>query len=476
MDKENSKNNGIKYVAGSLIAIAVIFFSFTGYRAVQFKNFDAAAPLSQEEQNELEDMLTTNYASQYKIIKELPYNITHPRLEVFAESGILVDSSNGNILYEKNADEVIPPASMTKLFAMYVVDEEVSKGNLSYSQIIPLPPECWACNMPPHSSLMFLGEGQIVSLEELLLGLSICSGNDAAYALAYTVCGSMEGFVERMNGVASELGLKHTHFVECSGYSEENTTTAREMADFCCVYLKKHPDSLQRFHAVQSFSYPKKENLAPQDSLRAQDFSNGFPRHITMPITQRNTNPLLGVLDGVDGLKTGYIDESGYNLALTASRKGTRFLSITMKGPGKSSTEGQECRVHDGTELMTWAFSNFADYKLNECLHPYFVKIYGAKEKGINFVPAYSPSVLTVPYVSGKDIFDTLAKVDYEVVVTDDKWGSVQKGQECGYIVLKIDDYVLQKIPLLADRTVKKANVFVCMADKIVLVLRKIFY
>ena len=112
---------------------------------------------------------------------------------------------NGNIVYEKNADEIIPPASMTKLFAMYVVEEQVRKGILSYDQIIPLPEESWACNMPPRSSLMFLGEGQIVTLEELLLGLCISSGNDAAYALAYTVCGNMEDFVALMNEEAKKI-------------------------------------------------------------------------------------------------------------------------------------------------------------------------------------------------------------------------------------------------------------------------------
>ena len=157
---------------------------------------------------------------------------------------MLIDTATGDILYEKNADTIIPPASMTKLFAMYVVDQEVSGGRFSYDQIIPIPEEAYACNMPPHSSLMFLGEGHVVTLEELLLGLSICSGNDAAYALAYAVSGSMDAFIDRMNQVAKDLGLTHTHFVEASGYSELNTTTPREMAAFCRIYINEH----QRHH------------------------------------------------------------------------------------------------------------------------------------------------------------------------------------------------------------------------------------
>lgn len=463
-----NKNNYKKYIFSLIGILCISFCAFTGFRAFQLKNYDVATPLTVEEKNELNEVLINNYPNQYKILKNLPYAINYPNLDVWAESAILIDVANGNILYEKNADEIIPPASMTKLFAMYVVDEEVSAGNLSYDQIIPLPPECWACNMPPHSSLMFLGEGQKVTLEELLLGLSICSGNDAAYALAYTICGTMEAFVERMNKVASDLGLTHTHFVESSGYSEKNVTTSREMAEFCCVYLQKHPDSLQRFHAVQSFTYPKKENLAPGDYLHAQDFSQGFPKHITMSITQRNTNPLLGILDGVDGLKTGYIDESGYNLALTAKRYGTRYLSVTMRGPGKTNTEGQASRVHDGKELMEWGFSKFSDYKLDTFVHSYFVKRFGAKQMGINLVPAYNPSVLSVPYIIGDDMNENLKNVKYSIEFSDDKWGAVEKGTVCGSIKISLGDYLLQEIPLVADRTLKKSNFIITLSDFII--------
>lgn len=458
----------IKYTVGAFAGIIAAFCAFTGIRAYQLKNYDAANPLDVEELILLQNIMHSQYADEYKILKPLPYSVGEPQLNVLAESAIMVDVSNGNIIYEKNADEVIPPASMTKLFAMYVVDEEVSAGRLTYDQIIPLPPECWACNMPPHSSLMFLGEGQIVTLEELLLGLSICSGNDAAYALAYTICGSMEEFVERMNQVAYDYGLTHTHFVESSGYSELNTTTAREMATFSCIYLQKHPDSLQRYHAVQKFTYPKEKNLAPGDRLVAQDFSQGFPRHITMSITQQNTNPLLGVLDGVDGLKTGYIDESGYNLALTANREGTRFLSVTMKGPGNSNSEGQAGRVHDGTELMEWAFKNFADSKIADYIHPYFMRTFGAGEKGINLVPAFTPDYLTVPHVSGESVLDCIWDIKTDVSITDDKWGELAAGTVCGYIRFYLDDYLLQEIPLLADRTVNKANFIVTAADKLI--------
>ena len=230
---------------GTLLALFTAFFIYTGTRAAQFKKLTQAQPLDFNQTSQLNLELKNKYPEQTELLKPLPYTLPELGIQVGAQSAILIDVSNGNIIYEKNADTIIPPASMTKLFAMYVVEKEISAGRLHYDDIIPLPPECWACNMPPHSSLMFLGKGQVVTLEELLLGLSICSGNDAAYALAYTVCNSMEEFVELMNQAAIDAGLTHTHFVESSGYSEKNITTAREMAAFCRLYILEHPDSLR---------------------------------------------------------------------------------------------------------------------------------------------------------------------------------------------------------------------------------------
>ena len=471
-DKQNRKtlSPGRLALHLTIAFVALLVLSFTAYtaeRALNFKKTQTAAELTAEQTQNLSGLLLTQYAPQYQTLKPLPYNIGTPALEVWAQSAILIDVSNGSILYEKNADTVIPPASMTKLFAMYVVEEEIAAGRFSYDQEIPLPPESWACNMPPHSSLMFLGKGQRVTMEELLLGLSICSGNDAAYALAYTVSGTMEAFVERMNLVASDLGLKNTHFVESSGYSELNQTTAREMAEFAAIYLRRHPDSLHRFHSVLSFTYPKAKNLAPGDKPAAQDFTQGLPQKITMPITQENTNPLLGKLEGCDGLKTGYIDESGYNLALTAVRGETRFLSVTMGGPGSNAREGQAGRVHDGTELMEWAFKNFADYSLELKVHSYLVRSFNSSEKMLRLIPAFSDETFTMPYVTGSTMEENLDSVRVEVQLPDFCWGSVEQGSVQGKIVISAGDYILQEIPLVADRSLTKGNIFTAASDKI---------
>ena len=468
LPKKSSKKLAVRL--GALGAFLLVSFAvFLAIRSNQFAKLTSAAPLSDSQQLELQNVLRSKYASEYALIKPLPYNLGSRNLDVLAGSAILIDVSNGCILYQKNADEVIPPASMTKLFSLYVAEEAVSAGQFSYDSIIPLPPETWACNMPPHSSLMFLGEGQRVTLEELLLGLSICSGNDAAYALAYATCGSMEEFVSRMNQVARGLNLSHTYFEESSGYSENNTTTPSEMAAFSRVYLLNHPDSLKRYHSVRDFTYPKEQNLAKGDVIAKQDFTQGFPRHITMPIYQKNTNPLLGKLEGCDGLKTGYIDESGYNLSLTAERNGTRFLSVTMRGPGSNTAEGQAGRVHDGTELMEWAFANFFDYSLPSGCREIFTKIYGFKEMAVNLVPAWNDAV-TVPFIAGETLDECRGLVNVKLNLTDSKYypSEINAGDELGTLIIEVSDTELCKIPLVSDRSVEKANIFVRAADYLI--------
>ena len=136
------------------VALVAAFFIFTGVRSAQFKKLDAAEPVVFEINAEQNDLLTP-----------LPYTLPDLGIQVGAESAILIDISNGSIIWEKSADEVIPPASMTKLFAMYVVEQEIAAGNLHYDDIIPLPPECWACNMPPHSSLMFWARDRLLLLK-----------------------------------------------------------------------------------------------------------------------------------------------------------------------------------------------------------------------------------------------------------------------------------------------------------------------
>ncbi len=435
---------------GSLrLRLKLYFFCSIGFGALLFCLFCAYAwwttsinsieQLGEEERTALEKM----YAS---IENKLP--LTHSAFAVrfpeqlYAKSGIIIDASNGTILYEKNADEQIPPASMTKLVVMHIVFQEINAGNVALSDIVPLPPESWWINAPPQSSLMFLGEGQKVTLEELLLGLAISSGNDAAVAVAHYISGSVPAFIDRMNVEMQSLGLTKTHFADTSGYSAHNTSTAREFAQFSKVYIERYPDSLQLFHSAKKISYPLPHNM-PEGQ-----------KNINAPYVQEATNKLLGVLEGADGLKTGFIDESGFNLSLTAQRDGTRFISVTMGGPGNGSIEGNKFRSIDGTNLMEWAFANFYTFSLNtETRVP--VHVWQGKQNALNAIEFSDESFTLLRQDSTKE-----KRITRTVEVEENLVAPIKRGTLIGSAIYKSDNIIIKRVPLIADRSIDQASSF----------------
>lgn len=388
------------------------------------------------------------------IVDSLPYPVTPAEFSVHSGSAILIDAATGSILYEKNADAIIPPASMTKLVVMYVVFQEIATGRISLDDIVPLPPESWAVNAPPQSSLMFLAEGQIVTLRELLLGLAVASGNDAAVAVAHYVSGSVDKFIERMNREMELLGLEKTRFVEPSGYSELNLTTPREFAAFARTYLSRYPESLEAFHSQASISYPQEHNLAEWHKGKEQ------------PIFQRNTNKLLDSLPGCDGLKTGFIYESGYNLSLTAQRGETRFISVTMMGPGVGSVEGNRYRVADGTNLMEWAFSTFATH-FKADVEPLAIPVLGGHKNSVVLAPLHTND-LTVPAIL-KDQSPAAAanSITAQISIPSYVQAPLQAGDVVGKITYSLGNIVLEEVPLLAVTSIEQGNIFKQLVDKL---------
>ncbi len=449
--KNLSKNT--KTIIFSSAAFFILFFITATFIiwSSSFYKLNKIKPLTESQSQSLTAYLNSTYSlNRGEKLKPLPYPIVPSKLNIAAESCVLVDASNGCIIYEKNADELIPPASITKLFVMYIVFKEIEAGTLALDDLVAPPENSWTVNMPSDASLMFLGQGHKVTVHELLQGLSVASGNDAAIALAYKISGSTKAFVERMNYEAQALGLTHTHFEEPSGYSEKNITTCRELTEFCRIYINRFPQSLRDYHSLKEIRYPLKKNLPSWLSSRGD----------SMAIYQKNTNPLLGNMEGCDGLKTGFIYESGYNLALTAMRNGVRFLSVTMKGPGRGSREGNYYRTLDSNTLMNWAFSSFADYRPWEKIpQSYTVAVPGAKEKYVNLVPAWNNSI-TVPHIKSQTALEDAQNVTAEVSIPRYIYGGTELGKIYGEINYKIDDTVLETVPLVADREIKKAGLW----------------
>ena len=371
---------------------------------------------------------------------------------VYAASALLADLKTGSILYEKNADILIPPASMTKLIAMYIVFQDAAAHKFSLDDVVPLKAESWAVNAPEGSSLMFLAEGQRVSVRELLLGLAVASGNDAAAAIADFVSGSQSAFVERMNTEMKKLGLRYTRFADASGYSELNATTAREFASFARTYLHLYPEALKEFHSVQTLRYPQSHNS---------------PREKPSPsVVQKNTNPALGIIPGANGLKTGFIPESGYNLSLTVERDNLSILSVTLGGPGQGTVQGNAYRLKDAQSLTDYAYNNFKTASIPDSAQiP--VGIIGGKTASF-FARETAPCTATVP-ASASQIRRTFELPDFI-------YAPVKAGDKIGKAVYSVGNMRIKEIPLIADRSVEKSSrlkkIIDTAAKKLILLLR----
>lgn len=443
----------LSFLGAGVLTFCVLFGVEVSTRSNLLKNPVDFQP-TQDEINSLEGFLNENYATERSLLHPLPYKTLPVNLDVNAKSAICVNADNGSILYEKNADEVIPPASLTKMFVMYVAMEYLERGEIALDDVVPLHNECLAINMMPHSSLMFLGEHQVVTMEQLMTGLCVDSGNDAAYAIAFYIIGKedekmgmedqfdatdyMARFVDKMNGVAMELGLVNTHFVESSGYDENNLTTAREMATFCTSYVTRFPKVLE-FHSLRDFTWSG--------------------------IFQVNTNPLLGHMDGCDGLKTGFIHESGYNLALTVKRGDTRVVCVTLGGQGVGGRQGREGRIHDNTQMVDYAFENFYTYSKINLGGSYSVPLVFSKNTRMTLVPAFFPTSLCVP----KSILLDNKSIDEQVSINIDVpkmiSAPVLQGTAYGSIDYSVSGHLLLSVPLVSSNSAALSSAWSRMAD-----------
>lgn len=426
------KNRKFLITTVGIFFLAVVF-SFLFY-VRSFYNPEQPVELSVPEKNNLNKTIYNNYfqsALTYPNFINADF-FQKQNLILSARSVIMADVYSGSILFERNADEAIPPASMTKLVVMYVVQKEIKEGTLSYTDVVPLAPESWWVNAPEGSSLMFLEQGQRVTVEDLLLGMAVMSGNDAATAIACFLSGSVQEFVKRMNEEVKALGLENTFFYDASGYSEKNLTTARDFINFCRTYILEFPESIEKFHSKQTFTF------------------NG--------VTHKSTNKVLGLVDGVDGLKTGFINESGYNLALTAKRNDTRFIAIFMGGVGFNSNEGNRNRVSDSRTILDWGFNKFTTVVPN---YKSFTKpVFQGEKNSIILVPAYTHP-FSVPLNTNNSILTA------KIVIPNYLVAPIETGTKYGEIIYYQEDLEIGKIPLVADRKISSGNKAKIFVDKV---------
>ncbi|MDA3811308.1 MAG: D-alanyl-D-alanine carboxypeptidase [Spirochaetaceae bacterium] len=369
-----------------------------------------------------------------------------PEPLLFAASAILYDYTTGRVLYEKDADKPIAPASMTKLITLYLGWQSIETGQNKRDDIIEITGAGSSFSRPPGSSLMLLEEGQKVSFIDIMKGLAISSGNDAAYALANQISGSESVFVNNMNQLVRSLGYKHMYFEDPDGWSRFNVITAREYAEFSADYIRTFPYALNEVHSQQYFTYPKEENLPP-DGAR-----------IVTPRKKKNTNILLGKVDGVDGLKTGYIDESGFNFTATAKRDGSRFIAVILGIKDIPYFEGIALRAEEAEKLLEYGFRNYKTlYPEIPELKP--ILIWEGREDTvaveIERKPEFTLSIDEMPS------FRSSIRMAKELIAP------VGKGDILGSVIYKTADREVDVINILASNSVEKANIFKVLWHKI---------
>ncbi len=365
-----------------------------------------------------------------------------PQLGV--RSAVMIDFSTGTVICEKNPDMAIPPASLTKLMSIHIALKQIDSGVMSLNDVVAIPEHAYATNMPPRSSLMFLGPGQKVTVGELIKGMAVSSGNDAAVALACHVAGSVDDFVYLMNKEAERMGLSGCRFVDPAGLDENNTVTALEFARFCREYISLHPDSLDKFHSIERYTYPKKQNVLSGTSYNS--------------ITQYNRNILLSEYPDADGLKTGYIDESGYNLAATAHRNGMRLITVLLGGEGATSLEGVKSTAEDARRLFQYGFDHFETVSpKNFSLEP--VVVWKGRTDRVA-IKTKGPVVVTIRKKE-KELL-TLEKTVQKRLLAP-----VDRGEKVGILTVKAGDSIIKKIDLIAAESVEEAGFFGRTVDSV---------
>lgn len=339
-----------------------------------------------------------------------------------SESAILLEVSTGKVLYEKNSNAKLAPASMTKIMSMLLIMEAIEKGNLSMDDDVVISDNASGMG----GSQIFLQTGEKYKVRELLKGIAIASGNDAVVAMAEKVSGSVEAFVEAMNTRAEELGLKNTHFDNPHGLDSENHySTASDMA-LIAKELLRHEEILT-FTSIY------------EDYLKKNDGSS---------IWLVNTNKLVRFYEGVDGLKTGYTTTAGYCMTATALRQGMRLLSVVMKAPSS------DLRSKDTTTMLNFGFNS---YKLDILFEKEKdlgkVKIEKAKKEEIN---VYLKNDITI--LSKAD--EEKGNYSYNVVVEDIK-APVKKNQKVGYLeVMDNEGNIVKEEEVIVLEDVNKASIF----------------
>ena len=346
-------------------------------------------------------------------------------IEIKARTAILQDYLSGEILYEKEPDRSIYPASMTKIMTSIIAFDLIKSGDLKLDEKFIISEKAWRLSTSGYSS-MFIMVGDQVSVENLLKGIIIASGNDACIALAEGIAGTEEEFAILMTTKAKEIGMENTNFANSSGINNpDNYSTVRDILKMSKYLIKKHP-KFYRMFAEKKFTW---------------DRTGGDP------ITQGNRNPLLYKNLGADGIKTGYLAVEKYSLASSINRNGRRLIAV---GSGFNS---KNARSRESTKLLTYGLTNYDLVniaKANEPMHN--IDVWLGRENSVNVY-------------TKQDIYKTIKKAKKKLLKVSVKYDGpveapINKGDKIAILKVVYNDEIVGEFDLLASNNVKKVNLF----------------
>lgn len=366
-----------------------------------------------------------------------------PALPLEVNSAILIDHASGQVLFEQDPDMVVAPASLTKLMTLHLAYKHLAEGKMKREDPVNISTNAWAQNPALRgSSLMFLEPGMKVTVQEILEGIGIPSGNDACIAMAEHIAGSVQAFVAIMNEEARALGYKTMVFHDPHGLSNESQVTAREMVHFARFYIQAHPESLQELHSQKEYQFPKWENLTAE---RQQAI--GSKERFQPPDPQYNRNLLLWSFAGADGLKTGFIDESGYHLVSTAEREGMRLIGAVMGANSEAHREEQ------ALALMTWGYRNWVlvrPEKVWEQAPP--IRVWKGAGEAVTAVP--NEEIVFVVPAGEKE------QVEHKIDLPEQAVAPIAKGSKLGTLTFTVEGKTVFSTDLVAAEEVPAGGFF----------------
>ncbi|MFK5984138.1 MAG: D-alanyl-D-alanine carboxypeptidase family protein [Pseudomonadota bacterium] len=365
--------------------------------------------------------LTQNAFTAPKVIPKAPI--------IAANSYIMIDYDSGKVLAEKNSNVRVSPASITKVMTAYVVFSELKAGNIKLDDLVTISKKAWQTQ----GSRMFIEVNRKVSVEKLLQGMIIQSGNDASVALAEYVAGSEDSFAALMNQHAGSLGMSKTQFLNSTGLPDaEHLTTAKDLAILASALIRKFPE-YYKWYSTKEFTYNK--------------------------IKQFNRNRLLWRDKSVDGMKTGYTKDAGYCLLASSKRENMRIITVVL------GTKSKSARAQESQKLLNFGFRFFethALYKANVAL---------------KHIKAYKGNLPELGLGLKETLFVTIPRGQYKnlkpmINVKDKIIAPVLKGQPLGEVEIKLNDKVIAKKSVVALHDLAEGSLWQRGRDSIILMFK----